>query len=189
MLREVIRAILQNPMKYGPWSLQGFGMLRLHLSDEVRLNVWHRKYQVENVSLIHDHPWDFRSQIISGTMVNKCYAEIHQSHSDKGLPYHHAVIVPGPKGGKISAARSTRLAVLSTHLLRAGEEYEQHKTMIHKSLPDDGCVTLNIRKRGSKDQARVFWPYGEEWVDAKPRDAEAPEIEFMCAYALKGWDE
>ncbi len=55
------------------WSLQGFGMLRLYLSKEVRLHVWDDRYAVKNVTTIHTHPWHFRSTVLFGELTDVLY--------------------------------------------------------------------------------------------------------------------
>lgn len=61
------------------WSTQGLGMLRLYLSREVRLHVWHSAFRVPSVSDIHDHPWDFRSDIVCGSVRNVRYGIVSES--------------------------------------------------------------------------------------------------------------
>jgi len=51
-----------------------------------------------------------------------------------------------------------------------------------------GTVTLNERTRvGTGEHARVFWPAGEDWVNAKPRQATPREIDRTTELALSVW--
>ena len=93
-----VQEIIRNPLIYPGWSLQGFGMLRLYLTKEIRLHVWDTAYQVPNVSLLHDHPWDFTSVVIAGCMENRLYSQGH------GTPFEFATILCGTGGGIKSAA-------------------------------------------------------------------------------------
>ena len=74
IIQALAAEILRRPHGY-KWSLQGFGMLRLYLSDNIRLHVWTTEHRVENVSDIHDHPWDFISTVLFGQL--KTNAIIH----------------------------------------------------------------------------------------------------------------
>jgi hypothetical protein len=40
---------------------------------------------------------------------------------------------------------------------------------------------------GDTEQARVFWPYGHEWVDAIPRPATRAEVETAVSNSLRKW--
>lgn len=56
-----------------PWTIQGFGMLRLYITDDQiwRLHIWDtEEMAVEDVTRTHDHPWDFDSRILSGELRN-----------------------------------------------------------------------------------------------------------------------
>lgn len=183
--KAVVKALLEHATEH-TWTLQGFGMLRLHLSDEVRLNVWDSRYRVRDVSLIHDHPWDFSSLVVVGTLVNHRYIE--PSDRTSGRQFHCGTIKPGPGGGlDKKTVRYMRIIHQGGELYHAGDSYEQTAKEIHKSMPDDGTVTLNIRKRKGADEARVFWELGTEWVSAEPRRAEAHEILDITRAALRGW--
>lgn len=67
--------LLKHPFNL-EWSIQGFGMLRAYLADDqvYRLHIWDtEQMSVEDVSTVHDHPWDLDSRIISGTLRNQRY--------------------------------------------------------------------------------------------------------------------
>jgi hypothetical protein len=49
--KALVKNILEKATSY-KWSLQGFGMLRLYLSKDVRMHVWHPDFAVKKVS--HD---------------------------------------------------------------------------------------------------------------------------------------
>lgn len=50
-----VKTILSNPENF-KWSIQGLGMLRVYLSDEVRLHIWDSRFKVPGVSPLHNHP-------------------------------------------------------------------------------------------------------------------------------------
>lgn len=178
-IKELTRAILKNAAHYD-WSLQGFGMLRLHLSDAVRLNVWDSRYQVPNVSMMHTHPWDFESTVIVGELRNNRY--VKDRHGDL---FECAEIKPGPGGGIRNSLGNVGLHRRPVEIYISGEAYRQSHDEIHISLPADGTVTLNRRKRVGDDIAQVFWPLGQEWVSAEPRPALPEEVADIAAAALR----
>src|SRR6185503_17239495 len=73
-LRRLVRDVLETPHDR-IWTLQGFGMLRTYLGDDMnmRLHVWDARHAAPNVSSIHNHPWGFTSLILSGEMENVLY--------------------------------------------------------------------------------------------------------------------
>jgi hypothetical protein len=188
MKANAIKTILQNASQF-EWSLQGFGMLRLYLSDGVRLHVWDSRYAVPNVSLLHTHPWDFQSEIISGQIRNQIYHEFPYT-LEVGAPHHSAVILCGTGGCKKESRPLSRLQVVDDRTYNPGETYAQKAEEIHKSMPTDGCVTLVTRtfRVGDRDHARVFWPEGEEWVSAEPSRASLGIVRDITWNALCKWN-
>lgn len=181
--RYTLDGILRNPLKFKGWSLQGFGMLRLYLTKDIRLHVWDVTKQVDNVSLIHDHPWDFRSLVVYGHIENKIYTSL----ANGGL-YEYATIQCGPGGGARSETQEILLEQWKSQHLYAGQSYRQISNEIHASYPDSGTVTLVERYfKPDTEHARVFWPKGEKWVSAEPRPATAKEITSICGNVSKLW--
>lgn len=187
-LRCLVKMVLQQPLSYS-WTVQGFGMMRTYLSFDpnpkrFRLNVWNGDLAVPGVSVIHDHPWDFTSWVINGDFGNVRYVEDHFSGED----YEWMQIKCGEAGCSISAPARIRLRDLPFEAYRAGSIYCQTANEIHRTVYGNGTVTLNDRI-GDTEQARVFWPAGQKWVDAKPRAATTHEIIDTADLALQGWQD
>ncbi len=198
LIRALVKHVLMNALDY-KWSLQGFGMLRLHLDDEHRLNVWDSRFRVPNVSMMHTHPWDFKSLVVSGTLVNQRYAIEKTKMWPDGEVYHSALIKPGTGGGMLGTvagvvADPTKIENLwllakKTENFRTGDVYSQKADEIHVSHPSDGAVTLNKRTRVGEDLARVFWPFGKVWVSAEPREATPEQVQDVVLGALSRWEK
>lgn len=171
--------LLLDKWEYLDWSLQGFGMLRLYLPGDVRLNIWDNRFAVPNVSLMHTHPWHFESLVVTGRLRNVRF------HSDPaGHLYSSALIKPGPGGGLLDHQVPVRLVEGPMEEYKAGDSYSQLAHEIHISYPENGTITLNQRVRVGDDVAHVYWPHGEEWVSAEPRRASRSEAESIVDYAL-----
>jgi hypothetical protein len=177
--RAFVKKILEHATRF-EWSLQGFGMLRLHLDGDYRLNIWDKRFRVKDVSLIHSHPWDFESLILCGELRNQRFA-----YAAAAPAFGYATIKPGPGGGILDKKGLTHLRVFPMEVYHAGQTYCQKYDEIHVSDPVDGTVTLNKRVRVGKDVADVFWPAGQEWVSAEPRKAEDHEIHIITQLALQ----
>lgn len=179
--KEVIKGILKNAENF-KWSLQGFGMLRLYLSESVRLHVWDDRYRVKDVSDIHTRPWDFHSTVIAGFITDNVY-EFYPG----GEEYSYSRMLAGEnahlKGGTmpIELKRSFKLY---------GENgtYNHSLDDIHNTHYQNGSVTLVARRFfNDRDHASVFWRKGKEWVDARPRPATNEEVKNICGYSLETW--
>lgn len=181
----------------GRWTLQGFGMLRRHLPDDWRLNVWDSAFRVPDVSRLHDHPWNFESVVLSGELLNVRHS-VEPALTSHDATHAWAQLKPGPGGGllgQIGSGRErgelglARLVPQPAERYARGQVYSQLRDEVHVSDPSDGCVTLNRRfDRLERDVARVFWPCGTSWVSAEPRQATAAEVREALGRALERWD-
>jgi hypothetical protein len=183
-LKQTIKSHLVRAHDY-TWTLQGFGMLRLHLIDEYRLNVWDSSFRVPNVTLIHTHPWDFESVIVAGKLKNIIYEEDCLNNLYK--TYSRAEIKPGIGGGidKDTIAKVS-LKSMSEIVHTEGQVYSQTANMIHLSNPVDGYITLKCRHRVGEDKALVYWD-SEEFITAEPRIATQDEVEKIVSKSLDLW--
>lgn len=176
------RAILTNATAW-EWSLQGMGLLRLYLPDNVRLHVWDSRYRVPGVSMVHDHlQWGLHSTVIAGRLRNQRYREQPDAE-----PFLFATIKPGfgtyfkhePKPISLYARRSEQYA--------EGECYQQEPEEIHETDAEDGTVTLMRKTPTADESARVFWRAGTEWGSAEPHVATADEVRDITQHALDRW--
>jgi hypothetical protein len=191
-VRPLVASILRD--EHREWSVQGFGFLRTYFGPAdapkaFRLNLWDRRFKVPNVSTIHDHPWDFKSIIVAGQFANLRYEMEHLPIQIKPVICTHAftTIRTGEGGGQEKdAINSCVLVPKPIEYYIPGDTYHQRADEIHETLFLDGAVTLNERI-GDTEHARVFWPYGTDWVDAMPRPATRAEVSDAVSYSLKEW--
>jgi hypothetical protein len=196
----LVKAILEKATNF-EWSIQGFGMLRLYLSSEVRLHVWDDRYKVPNVSTIHDHPWHFHSYVVAGKLENQRFA-LMQGAAMNVFPLREpeyrvmtmGTIRCGVGGGLVKAcAMGAEEPVVLYAVHREGpytamDSYNQRDKEIHESTPERGTVTIVERIfKTDTEHARVFWPRGEQWVSAEPRKATQEEILDITRYSLERW--
>lgn len=180
---NLIHSILTNAKRF-EWSIQGLGMLRLYLDGDCRLHVWSKAHIAEAVTPVHDHPWDFDSTIISGSLTNLIYQPREQ-----GLPYFKQRILCGPGGGIDGEPTPIGLICTSRQAYGPGDSYAQKAEVIHESMPEDGCVTLIKRtQRPDTEHANVFYESGKIWVSAEPRDATPSEVAWATRNALAKWN-
>jgi hypothetical protein len=169
------------------WSAQGLGMLRTYLSKEVRLHIWHSSLRVPNVSKIHNHPWDFRSEVVVGEIVNRVYRPGGAS------PTHTmGTIRCGVGGGLVRAEHSgtsselpVRLVLTENSTYPAGTSYSERADELHETEASDGTVTIVTRSfKADTEHATVCYPLGTSWVSAEPRPATRDEVQKVLAVAL-----
>jgi hypothetical protein len=186
--KALVASIMRDPTR--EWTAQGFGFLRTYFGPpdvpkRYRLNLWHSALTVPNVSTIHDHPWNFTSLVVAGAMSNIVYKIDDQNEAPT---HHYAKFRTGVEmATQVSDdVKSVTLIKESIHDYTEGYTYYQNDDVIHETRFTDGTVTLNERI-GDTEHARIFWPFGEEWVNAKPRVAMKPEVQSIINYSLNRW--
>ncbi len=181
--RALVRTMLEDWGRY-TWTLQGFGMLRAYVSKELRLHVWSSDQRTENVSSLHDHPWDFESLVVSGTMSNTRYRAT--TPSSPGASRWLCSCGPNPCSMP-SEPEPVWLKPEAVEHVHTGELYNQTRLEVHESQFADGTVSLISRRfYDDTEHARVF--YRDRWVTAEPRAATSEEIRAIIGKALARWD-
>lgn len=190
--KQLVKAILKSPFDL-KWSVQGLGMLRTYLSDEIRLHIWDRSLRVKGVSPIHDHPWHLDSYIVSGAMKQHRYTISGLSALNLNLnlvaeTLHMTKIQCGENACTKTEPVKVTAYKWPLEVYFSGESYRQTKDEIHESMAEDGTVTLVTRTfDGDRETARVLWRGEGGWVDAAPRPATGIEILKVCENALAGF--
>lgn len=188
LLRATVRSILDRATEL-EWSLQGFGMLRHYLTPTVRLHLWDSRFKVKDVSTIHDHPWDFRSYIVSGVVGQHRFRELASPlAADAFTVYARTRIRCGPGGCATGAPDVVPLERLPLEVYEAGRWYEQRAEEIHESLPVDGTVTLVERHFKTDTEHANVYHATPRWVSAEPRPATRDEIAAFRQAALDRWE-
>ncbi len=163
-----------------PWTLQGFGMLRLYLSPDVRLHVWSPDHRVPGGSSAHDHPWDFTSTVLAGRLRNVVYDARTALAANHPSPTHHSQrILCGENAEALERGPDVALRVLHNEVYGPGESYQQPGAWFHTTEAEPGTITMITRKvppGRSPDHATVFWPLGTTWQRSAPRLATPPEV-------------
>lgn len=181
-LQAMLAGLLIRSHQYA-WTVQGFGMIRTYLDPDKRwrLNIWDDRLGTPDVSTIHDHPWSFTSHVLVGTLLNCRYSLMNGPST-----HHFQEIVTGEEGGPRGGIQDCCLCVHPGEDYLTGEWYEQKLNEVHETRCVRGTVTLNDRTKPTlAHTARVFWPVGSEWVDAKPRPATRDEVEAAVEAAAR----
>lgn len=189
MQAALVRSILERWRAF-EWTIQGFGFLRTKIADVGRIHVWDSRLATPLVSTAHTHPWPLRSTIISGELINLRFTEVKPTtRAHPGLPYLASKIATGEGGGLIGEPREAWLfPATCPEFVGPGDVYSQRPDEIHRTIAQDGTVTLLERPQGPPlQEADVYWPAGTQWVSAEPRLAEPAEISRVISYALSRW--
>jgi len=192
--RALVKAILKRAENYS-WEVPANGRLTLVLEPNVAvINVFHSKYRVPNSTAIHSHTVDFRSDIVGGVMRQYRYvrAAADGGHGPAPQKYWEQELT---LGGKLAGEpvecwlRESEIEEYS-----AGESYEITADEIHRSVPEDGTVTLISRQyKTSPVSVSTFWPWAPMAAGAKPSDkiipapAAAEVILDVVSVALERW--
>lgn len=170
------------------WRVYGFGMMRYYIDPGVSIHVWDQRLMIPNVSTIHDHPWGFDSLVLVGSVNNTRYTIHRDERSEPAArKYNGATIRCGAGACVLESPQTFYLKEQPVEWHAAGSYYHQDHDEIHRSHPNDGTVTIISRvpvEGVSRDNARVFWPAGTEWVSAEPRPATLEEFTEVTRDAL-----
>lgn len=187
-VRPLVKMVFDHRDDY-EWSLQGFGMLRAYVTRELRLHVWNSKFAVPDVTTVHDHPWNFDSLVVSGSIEDSLFLP-STSRMWPAKLHTRVEIVCGPGGGNDPdelMARGERvwLEPFDTSRHHPGEMYHRDAHQIHSTRYEDGTVTLVSREfLPDTEHAHVFVEDGRRWVSAEPRPATADERDAIIEHAL-----
>ena len=200
--------ILTRPLER-EWSVQGLGMMRTYLSERDRLHIWHSSLAVDGATQLHDHPWNFSSQIWFGGIKQIRYADNDGASRDlymnntttphlvvnldaKSETYMKQKILCGEGGCTMGEAEEIELSEGTLEIYYAGQTYPQLSHEIHKTMPFDNTVTIinrELQPLQPRDHAHVFIPKGAEFVSAEPRPATRAEILFITREVLHAYQE
>jgi hypothetical protein len=180
--KALVRNVLENPSHY-EWEVQGLGMLRTYLANNVRLHIWNDWLRIKNVTPIHNHAWDLESTIVAGSIVNIIYFIMP---SPGAVIYKRRTI--DTNKGIVLAEDTCGLREVSREYYTEGQQYNQQWYEIHQSIPSDGTVTIIERKNPRNQKtADVFGPAHLPFVSAAPREAHSAEITVVTQHALTRW--
>lgn len=185
----LVRAILEKYKSY-EWTVQGFGFIRTKITDVGRIHVWDSRLTVPLVSTVHTHPWPLHSTIISGELINQRFV-IDESPEKylSSLQYIESDIKTGEGGGLTGEPREVRFTDTSLENYIPGDTYSQAPEEIHRTIAQDGTVTLLERPLGPPlEIAKVYWPKGTQWGSAEPKPIAGWELDRTVAFALMRWN-
>lgn len=192
LLKQSVQFILEHATSFS-WSLQGLGMLRLYLSQSLRLHVWNSEYAVPNVSRLHTHPWNFDSYVVAGNLTNNRYQQVAIDELPQGqlriikrpwVEFYRQQILCGPGGCLMDDPTKVFLEHVGAEHYGYGCTYGQEASEVHDTVAANGTVTLVTRQfLPDKDHAYVYWNDGE-WVSAEPRPATSEEILAITQHSL-----
>lgn len=127
--------------------VHGNGFIQLDINERQRLHFWgHPKIPRQSVpSPIHNHVFDFTSQICKGTLTNVEYREIWSPGGLYGC--WQAYARNGADTGLQDTGRRCNLQVSNIKILEQGDGYFAHGPTFHETLVHEPSITL-LTKQG-----------------------------------------
>ena len=187
MQSALVLSILKSWQAY-EWTVQGFGFIRTKIENVGRIHIWDSRLAIDLVSTVHNHPWKLQSTIISGELINQRFRLLPGGRAGM-LPYWSQTLKTGEGGGLVGEAEMISLEPLSTEFYGTGNMYSQEAQEIHRTMAQDGTVTLLQREQGPPlEETLTFWPSGTVWVSAEPKVLADYLISQTVNYALQLWN-
>lgn len=195
-MKESFIEILRNPFvdcdgnKRRQWMVSGLGMLQLKLDDErcERLHIWNKDLQIQNVTDIHTHPWDYHSEVLYGILKNTIYEEISLTSSIYSEQYEKVTIKCGTGECAKSKPKSVHLAEqkYTYHTPLYNDSYSLKKSQIHKVNFADGTVTLLHRyNHDPENKADIFYKDAIGFISVDFRSATDDEVKATAKKVLE----
>lgn len=186
----LVLSILKQFRSY-QWTRQGFGFIRTKIENVGRIHIWDSRLAVPLVSTMHTHPWPLKSKIISGELINQRFVK----KEDRTVPFRLfgtpmicSAIATGEGGGLIGEPVEIEMFGGAPEFYIPGDVYEQRPEEVHRTIAQDGTITLIERPQGPPlEEAQVFWPRGTKWVSAEPQTISDWELEQTVKHALARW--
>ena len=174
------------------WSLQGFGMLRYYLTDDRvwRLHVWDDHHRVADVTMIHNHPWNLDSMVLSGSLTDHRYRVIYHLWGRFGNPTHWETRILAGEGARIDGHSKAVILVpeqpVSYVAGTTRNMYHQDWNQIHCTDALNGTITITFREfvNLDRDHAFSYTTHDKEWVSAAPRTATPDEVSDIVGRAV-----
>lgn len=161
-----IVAMLAHPGYY-EWKAHGIGFIKAYLDREktVRLNIWHSRFIMPEITAMHTHPWGLRSQIVAGKLTNYRWDRVE---GDSGPVFNEGRINCERFCGIEGEPNRVYLARRDAEVYTTGMTYSQQPHEIHHTEFEDGTMTVMTRTPAPEAGgiASVFWPVGTDYVDA-----------------------
>lgn len=128
-------------------SLHGLGFIQIKLGAGQRLHVWHPdlpRRECFHVSAVHNHRFSFRSLVLKGEQVNRCWDAVIHPEGEFDVISHDGP--RSPRGGRESyvAGRVNLIARPAKYYVE-GQSYEMPELAYHDT-PNDGIVVTLMTK-------------------------------------------
>jgi len=161
-----------------PWTMQDIGLLGLRLDDrrEYRLHIWDPSLCVGEPP-VHDHPFDFVSQIVAGELVNARHTE-----DPTGIEYSRIRYSPTDEDSP-RTADTVRLSGTATTYTEGGH-YSQAAHELHDSRQLPGTVTIIRMMFDDVPELTVCRVDDAPWVSGTSRPATLQEVKQFTTKAL-----
>jgi hypothetical protein len=148
------------------------GIIKIIMTEEnyhsfsTRLHIWpngNRYPQNTNYESIHDHRWDFASNILAGTFRKRLF-EVNPS---SGLDVKSRMLLGGNSNEKLNYVKeldNTKICEIFETELSVGDSYFQCAHALHLIAPvsDEFSATIFLRTPYYLDRAHVYLPNDTE---------------------------
>jgi hypothetical protein len=175
--KALVYQLLAHPEDY-PWTVQDIGLLGLRLDDrrEYRLHIWDSSLCVGEPP-VHDHPFDFVSQIIAGQMIDTRYTE-----DPAGIEYSRTRY-PTKNEDARRTGDTVRLSG-TANTYPEGGHYSLGAHELHDSRQLPGTVTIIRMTFRAVPELTVCRLDDLTWASGQSRPATREEVKQFTAKAL-----
>jgi hypothetical protein len=143
--------------------IHGNGFMQLDFKNGQRLHIWgHPDLPRQKIDTsIHNHRFNFRSEIIVGRLINAVYDFSKVTDAPT-----HALFEPVTRDGEdtvlepVAGAFKVMLHHPAMRLISAGQSYNMHGMKYHESFTDRPSASIMTKIGSSGNSPRVLVPIG-----------------------------
>lgn len=190
MTDEFLLSILRDPLAETiRWRAHGIGFMKAYIdspANEWRINVYNSLLRVPGITVMHDHPWHLTSYVRCGRLTNTRIARSHRKSAGAFLMNEGTINCENFRGieGKPDPVVLVRRP---SEIVERDQWYMQTAHEIHDTEAADGTVTILHRQaaHGKHGRASLFWPLGDEYVDASRSITETEILKVAETAAIQ----
>lgn len=124
-----------------------------------RLHIWWPEHTVEHIENAHNHPWDFSSRVLTGSLRFQTFSiGENDSENPRDEQLHRYFIEATPNGHTVTFKGLQKLNWVFDGTLESGSFYSLSKEVIHRVIKDNQSLTSTVvlQEGLGRGQSNIF---------------------------------
>ncbi len=185
---------LEEIAKRSYLHFNGFDKIVLLESEEfgyrLRLHLWRPEHFIEHFEHVHNHPWDFSSRILAGSLKFQIYSADSSSIEGLDTYYKYVTLPPLEKGNGhiLDPKGESNLKLVFDATVKEGSFYSNSRELIHRVIKDNNefCATLILQSpiNGVISDLYTNEPYTNENTSVSHKFYDTDFLKYLLQYMI-----